>query len=1222
MSDEGPVKPQSLVGVVGTLVSRLIFLIALAAPTVSFALDAGKSLTQYRHNTWTTDQGLPQNSVVSIVQTRDGYLWMGSELGLVRFDGSHFENFNQANTPALRSNYIYALLEDKQGSLWAGTGGGLTRYRNGEFRTFRKKDGLSSDVVLSLFEDHFGAIWIGTEGGGLDRLQNGHFDVYTAHNGLASDAVYAIAEDTQGNVWAGTHDGLSRFNKGSFIRYGVKDGLANDYVRTLAADRDGSLWVGTNGGGLSRIHDGVIQTYSTKNGLPSNAIWALKQEANGTLWIGTVGGGLSRMVGQTFTTFDKKDGLSSNDVLSLMTDREGSIWIGTGGGGLNQLADAKFTPWGTREGMSSEVALGVLEDSRGNLWVGTNGGGVNRFREGKFEPITTRQGLADNLVFSLAEDQEGAIWFGTHKRLNRLKDGKLRLFTQRDGAPGSGALVIYPDRQGNIWVGTRGGLSRFRNGTFQTFTTRDGLSNNSVMSVLQDHSGDLWIGTAGGLNRFHDGRFQPFGEKDGLAASRIATLYEDKAGVLWLGSLGGGLTRMKGGQFKAFTSKIGLPDDSVFQILEDSSERFWMSSNLGIFRVSKKELDAVADGESSRLNATLFGTDDGMKSKECNGNFQPAAWKSRDGKLWFPTMKGIVSVDPAHPGPDFPPPVALLERSHIDGKELHAGTHNFKAPPGTGQLEFRYSALNFNTPEQTVFKYKLEGFDATWVSAGKRRVAYYTNIPPGKYRFHVMAQNGRGAWSTNDASADFSLSPHFFQTYWFYALCLVSVGVFAASLPILRVRQMKATERMLSQRVSERTEELRREISERERVEGDLLQARAAEQASRIETEFLANISHEIRTPINGIRGLVELTLAGDLQAEQRTNIATVRDCTEVLLVVVNDILDFSKIAAGKMQLDPTDFDLREIVQTTVRAVEFQAHQKGLAVVCEIDPAIPELLRGDFTRVRQIVLNLLNNSVKFTEKGEIALRVKLADRSAGNVAVYFEVTDTGIGISENKQKVIFEAFSQAEHSMTRRFGGTGLGLTISSRLVRLMGGDLCVNSIESEGSRFYFTVRLEAAQAPVKVTDPLNSAIKTLQTVPNPLHVLVVEDSLVNQRVAVMLLKKRGHTTAIANNGREALEILQRHDFDVILMDIQMPEMDGFEATTAIRLDEESTGKHVPIVGLTAHAMESYKKRCLEIGMDRYLSKPIVSEQLFETIESLAANAGNTSAILMGSTGQ
>ncbi len=1191
---------------------RLLTAFCFLAPTVLAALDPSKAITQYRHDVWSTDQGLPQNSVATIVQTHDGYLWFGTELGLVRFDGTRFKVFDQKNTPQLKSNLIYTLLEDRQGNLWIGSaGGGLTRLQNGIFTTFTTKDGLSNDVVLSLFEDRSGALWIGTDGGGLNRLRNGRFTVYTSKDGLADDAVYAITGDNQKNLWVGTHGGLSRMANGSFASYKVEDGLQNNYVRALCPDRDGGLWVGTNGGGLSRFKDGTFQVYSTKNGLPSNAIWSIRQDAAGSVWIGTIGSGLIRFRGGVFTAYNDKDGLSSNDIWSLYQDREGSMWIGTGGGGLHRLMDGKFTPWGVREGLSNDVTLPVFEDHRRVIWIGTNGGGVNRFEDGKFTAITTRQGLADNLVFSIAEDRDGAMWFGTRKGVDRLKDGKFTLFTTREGLPGNMALVIYLDRQGDLWFGTRGGLSRFRNGKFQTYTTKDGMSNNLIQAILEDHDGALWIGTGGGgLNRLKNGAFKILDSKLGLSNNLVTSIHEDASGVLWIGTMGGGLDRLKGGKFTAYTTKSGLPDDAIFRILEDHNENLWMSSNAGVFRVGKRDLDDLASQKTRALSPVMYGTWDGMKSKECNGSFQPAGWKARDGTLWFPTMKGVVRVDPEKLGSAEPPLPVFIEDAEIDQRKIDERAPYLEASPGAGKLEFHYGAINFHEPEKTIFRYRLEGFDADWVDAGSRRVAYYTNIPPGPYHFLVAARNRDGVWSSKSASLGFSLKPHFYQTSWYYALCLAAMIGVAAGIPIFRVRQMHARERLLSLRVSERTQELRREIAERERVEKDLFQVRETEQANRIESEFLANISHEIRTPINGIRGLTELTLKTELTAEQNLNLTTVRECTDALLAVVNDILDFSRIAAGKLELDPIDFNLRESLEATVKVVSFQAQQKGLGLFCSIERDVPDMVRGDLSRLRQIVLNLLSNAIKFTEQGEVVLRVICGNSDGNAICLHFEVRDTGIGIPPEKQRMIFEAFSQAERSTNRRFGGTGLGLTISSRLVRMMGGELSVKSEAGNGSEFHFKVQLSPPSQTSKPVEELsyfagpgNIAREIDPTA--TLRILVAEDNLVNQMVASKLLRKKGHTVMIANNGREVLCILKKESFDLILMDVQMPEMDGFEATLAIRDEETRTGGHLPIVAVTAHAMEAYKTRCLQAGMDRYLSKPLEVKQLFETIDSV-----------------
>lgn len=1057
------------------------------------SLDSVAPLTRYIHQSWQSSQGLPQNSVLSIAQTPDGYLWLGTEEGLVRFDGVRFTVFDKHSTVGLQNNQILALLSDHHQNLWIGTnGGGLSRFSNGTFTAYTSREGLSSNSILCLYEDSAGAVWIGTDGGGLIRFENGKFHVFSKADGLPDNSVFGISGDKHGNLWIGTHKGLTKLSDGKFVICSAADALGTDYIRSTYVDRHGSVWVGTSGDGLYHITPTGTTRFTTKDGLASNAIFSIYEDRAGSIWIGT-GAGLDRFSYGKFSAFRADDTVHEKEVWAIFEDREGSLWFGTGGRGLNCLKKRPFTTLSKEDGLVSDVILPVYEDTEGALWMGSDQG-LTRWKDGRITVYTTKQGLADNLVFSIVQDHLGNMWVGTRRGLGRLTNGTFTTFNAENGLPNDFVLCTYIDRQGDLWVGTRGGLSRFDGRQFVTYTTRDGLSNNNVLSLFQDDEENLWIGTGGGgLNRFKNGRFSAFTTREGLANDFVWSIYGDTDRTLWLATNGGGVSRFRNGKFTTYNIGKGLYDDGVFSILDDKLGHLWMTSNKGVFMVSKKQLDAFAEGRSASITSLVYGAADGMKTRECNGGFQPAAWRTRDGRLCFPTMRGLAIVNPSNLVKNQLPPPVVLERVLVDNKNL-----SFKKPlvlpPGKGQLEFQFTAPSFVAPQKVQFRYILEGFDKDWTQAGTRRVAYYTNIPPGEYHFRVVACNNDQVWSTNGAVLSLTLQPHYYQTTGFdFFIALMVLSICAAAYG-WRVNQLKMREETLRVLVSERTSALQEsekqlrhsrdelelrveertselmysnqaleaEIDVRRRTEEQLIVAKeAAEAGSRAKSDFLANMSHEIRTPINGILGMTDITLSTELDDEQREYLEAVKISSDSLLAIVNDILDFSKIEARKLTLEKTCFNVAASVDELIRSVSLRARQKTLSLHARLEPEIPSTLIGDPLRLRQVLLNLTDNAIKFTSKGSVSLSVACEHLSDSEALLHFAVADTGIGIPVQKQKTIFEAFSQADTSSTRRYGGTGLGLTISYQLVALMGGRLWVESEPGVGSTFHFIARFE-----------------------------------------------------------------------------------------------------------------------------------------------------------------
>ncbi|HSE42248.1 MAG TPA: two-component regulator propeller domain-containing protein [Acidobacteriota bacterium] len=910
--------------------------------TTAYALDPNKAISQYVHNSWQVEDGLPQNSAMCILQTRDGYLWIGTEEGLARFDGVRFKVFDKSNTKGIEENWINGLAEDRNGTLWIGTdGGGIIRHKEEKFERFFAKE---MDRVWPIYEDRKGTLWIGTLGDGLFKIQNEKIvNKYTIADGLSSNTVWSILEDKKGNLWIGTKGGLNLWKDGKFVRHG-----SIERVVALSEDDAGNLWAGNSKGGLWRFRDDKSEVFSTKDGLINNIIGSILKDRAGNVWVGTNGGGLSRWKNGSFESFQIT---SSDQNFALYEDREGSLWIGLVPGGLHRLADGAFVTFGTKEGLPHDQVWSVHESSRGGVWIATSNGVTHKQKEGGWITYTKSNGLSSNLITAVYEDSQGYLWAGTDDSgLNRCKDGKCVTFTRQPAAsliPEDRIWALQEDRNGGIWVGTNGaGAYLLKNGKFIDYTDSQGLADNDVHAIVQEADDSLWFGTeGGGLNHFKSGKFQAYTTRNGLSNDGILALYIDSEGILWIGTREG-LNRFDHRKFVQIRKKDGLFDDLIHGIREDNSGNVWFSCNRGVFRVGKKELNDFAAGKITSVQSISYGKPDGMRTSECIGGNQPGIWKSQDGKLWFPTIQGVAVVDPSRLKMNSHPPPVYVEQVFVDGVE-QKNTRNQKIefPPGKKKFEFQYTALSLLIPDRVKFRYKLEGFDHDWVDAGTRRVAYYTGLPSANYRFRITAANNDGVWSEKDDSFDFYLKPYFYQTLWFYVLCAIGFLAIVYTVYRFRVKRMKAEFNAI---ISERTR-IAREIHDTfaQGLTGIVLQLDAAQEVEQIDKskkhllkaqDLARNSLSEARRTIWGLR-------PQDLESSQLPDAIS----KMARRITADSLLNLQMKTNGSPRALPPQVEeqLLRIAQEAVTNVVKHASAKTISVELKYDPKKVELFVRD-----------------------------------------------------------------------------------------------------------------------------------------------------------------------------------------------------------------------------------------------------------------------------------
>ncbi len=1047
----------------------------------------------YLHRTWHSEDGLPQNTVQAVLQHNGGYLWVGTQRGLARFDGVHFTVLNPANTPALKSANIMALAQTRDGSLWIGTeNGGLVRMKDGTFTHFSKADGLAGDNVKCLFVDRDGILWVGTLTG-LSSYADGKFRSFDKEWG--SRMVRSIAQNPDGSLWLiGPADGVTRFQDGVRGRFHQENSLVPSNVRGAFVQRNGAVLLLTMDG-LMRWEDESFAWYLTRtNGVADSVISSCFEDAVGDLWIGTYGG-LNRLhEGRLFTVLNS-DGKPYDSVFSMCEDREGNMWIGTKEG-LSQLKPRVFEAFGTQEGLGHNNIMSILQDRRGRVWVNSWGGGLEQFENGTVVLDLSKDNtrvfgetnqMRSDLVLAAHETRDGSLWFGLdyNAGLYQYKDNELIRHDPAWKVIESAVRVIYEDTQGNLWVGTRAALFLLKDGVFTKFTTADGLGDNLVRAIHEDRSGNLWFGTSAGLTLRKDGKFVNYTKAQGLPSNVITALYEDKKDTLWIGTVGGGLVRYRDGKFTSYGTSQGLFNDDVFEILEDDFENLWMSCRFGVYRVSKKQLDALDRGEIRLLTSASFGKRAGLPSLECNAVAKPSAWKTRDGKLWFATTKGVAVVNPSatlkqHDAP----PAVLIEKVIIDNEVFSPSTVS-RLSPGRRHIEFHYTALSFSAAEKNRFRYKLEGFDSSWVDAGSRRMAHYSNLRPGDYTFKVMACDSDGVWNEAGSSLTFYLSPYFYETSWFLISSIATGAFLIFGTYNWRLRRWKKHQTELKALVEERTQHLKAEIAERQRIQAekeDVYKQLVETSRKAGMAEVASGVLHNVGNVLNSVNVSANLLL-NSLRNSRAGNIRKVacllreeserlpeffarderaKQLPDYLMKLSEHIADEQATALRELGGLSKNVDhIKDIVSMQQTYAKFSGLVEELPVADLIEDAlrmnaaslsrhsveivkdysVNPVIATEKHKVIQILVNLISNAkhaCDASERSDKRITIRIAWAVPGRIRI--SVRDNGIGIAADNLVRIFS------HGFTTKKEGHGFGLHSSALDAKGLGGMLSVHS--------------------------------------------------------------------------------------------------------------------------------------------------------------------------------
>lgn len=1073
----------------------IVTIVACGLVLLGQSLRAGESvpsIRQYVVEKWQTDRHPALRTVRSMLQTPDGFLWIATQNGILRFDGRFFQLHSPATRKELRTENFLMLLPSARGGFWAvGLNGQL--YRRWREQWLDYSSLLPESMFMSVYamEDNDGGIWICTNENGLIHVPaeltrppaekaaatRGALPacrIYTTRDGLGSNKINCLLRDSRGRLLVGTTNaGIYFLKDGRFLPLAVPPDVMPRSVTKLIEDRDGVIWVGTPRQGVYWLRGERLEPLSAKAGLTHPFVSAFCLDRHGILWVGNRGGGLSRREGDTFTRLTLSTELLNAKVTNLYGDRDGGIWVGTYDSGLFRVREGRFVNYTESDGWFDGLISAVLQDRRGAMWIGTENSGLVRLENGRFTAYTSRQGLPVNSILSLAEDDRG-LWIGTiNGGLARLGGGRMQRYTRRDGLVGEIVYCLAADGRGGVWIGSEAGLSHFDGRSFRHFPPPGDKPGRGVFSLHLFPDGGLLLGMASRrLLLFRDRVFTALPLPEECDAERIECITVDPDGTWWLGTYGAGVLVRRNDTWYTLDTGNGLPDNYIYAVLRDEAGNLWLNSKKGIVVLARAETTEFLAGRRSRLNPRVLDEQDGLSSELGMGLGQPSAWRDADGHMWFTNSRGVSMIDPGKTDFNEAFPPVYIEGFTIDDQSF-SPYQSITVPPGKRKFAFAFSAPSLVKPERVRLQYYLEGFDTRWNDVGEARYAVFTNLGPGPYKFRVRVGNRAGDWSPQEAAISFTVKPAFRTTRLFHLLVVAVLAVLVFLGYRLRVLQIQRRSRRLEVLVDERTSELRQEKNRTEQALLEVEHAHAQlalahhqllaanqelEKVSQSKSDLLRIVAHDLRNPLQGILGYSEV-----IQRKYQSNdevsgsMTTIVQAARQMKTLIEELLNTAAIESGKVEVKTTVLDLSEVVNYVLwqnrQAAERKRQQLNFSSEgnCRV--------RVDAVRIVEVVDNLVGNAVKFSPwDRRIWISVYGDD---GRVRLI--VRDEGPGLTAEDRLKVFDKFQRLSARPTGGETTVGLGLAITKQLVEMMDGSITVES-QGVGLGTTFVVEFPAAE--------------------------------------------------------------------------------------------------------------------------------------------------------------